>query len=425
MDYRIVFVDDEPRVLQGLKRMLRSMRKKWTMHFCPGASEALEILEREPVDIVVSDMRMPGMDGAEFLTEVMTRFPTVARLALSGQADEETIMRSVRPVHQYLSKPCDAQVLKATIQRLCSLHGLLQSDHLKGLVAQMKSIPSLPSLYTQIINELESENPSIKTVGAIIARDVGMTAKILQMVNSAFFGLRRRVSDPTHAVNLLGVDTVKNLVLSVHVFSSSKAAKLPFSLGALWNHSMTVGMLAKRLARAETAQPTVIEDALGAGMLHDLGKLILAANLPEKYEQVSTLAEQEGIELLKAEQEVVGTTHAELGAYLLGLWGLPDSVVEALAFHHAPQGDSSTGFRPLTAVHAANALDHELRPSSSALPTSKIDAAYIEQLGLAGRLSAWRGLCPAEIEVAGLDNDQDAGSHIDEDTEPGGHEKAA
>lgn len=394
---RIIFVDDEPKVLEGLKRMLRSMRHGWEMAFVESGAEALAALDAKPYDVVVSDMRMPGMDGAQLLTEVMNRHPQTVRIILSGYADQELVMRSVGAAHQFLSKPCDAETLKNAVGHACSLRDLLSNASLQRIVSQMESLPSLPSLYTELIQELQSPDASIKKVGEIISLDLGMTAKILQMVNSAFFGLRRNISSPTEAAMFLGIDTIMSLVLAIHVFSQFNASKLRgFTPQALWSHSMATGLFAKRIAKAEKLGNKVAEDAFTAGLLHDSGKVVLAANLPEWYEQALTLTKTEEISLVEAEQDIFGTTHAEIGAYLLGLWGLPESIIEAVAFHHCPSQCLTQSFSPLTLVHVANALQHEPEAGKQKEVVSQLDTEYLAQLHLADRLDTWQ-----EFRVSG------------------------
>jgi len=388
---RILFVDDEPNLLAGLRRMLRPMREEWEMGFASGGEEALGFLANEPFDVVVSDMRMPGMDGAQLLSEVKQRYPQVVRIVLSGHSEKETVFRSVGPAHQYLAKPCDPRQLKDVISRACALRDLLSEDSLRNLVSQMSTIPSLPETYTEIVKELQSPEASIKEVGQIISKDVGMTAKVLQLVNSAFFGLRRHVSDPAQAASFLGVDTLKALVLSIQVFSHFDAVEIEgLCLDTLWTHSVMTGALAKRIAAVEDVPEELRDHAFLAGLLHDAGKLIIAANLAEPYSKILAAVEHERLAFAEAERRILTNTHAEVGAYLLGLWGLADPIVEAVAFHHEPSRCMGEGFTPLTAVHVADALYHESsRPGDAKV--SVLDTEYLEQLGLADRLPAWRG----------------------------------
>ena len=392
---RILFVDDDANVLQGLRRMLRDMRQEWHMEFAGGGQEALEVLAKAPFDIVVTDMRMPGMDGGQLLTEVMQRYPHMVRIVLSGQAEEAAVIRTVGAVHQYLSKPCDAETLKKTVARACALRSVLADENLKRVLSHIQSLPSLPALYTRLLEECQNPRGSLRTVGEIIAEDVGMTAKILHLVNSAFFGLRTRVSSPVQAVQLLGLDTVKSLTLCASVFSQFEGALHRFPLMAFWRHSLVAGSFARIVATAEQNETTFANDASVAGLLHDAGQLVLAANLPDRYAQALDLARTEEIPIADAETKVFGASHAMVGAYLLGLWGLPDSVVEAVARHHDPSNASDLTFAPLTAVHVADALADEVHAGGGPDAKRSIDEAYIVTLGMTNRIQVWRERCLA------------------------------
>ncbi len=263
--------------------MLRSMRHEWEMSFAENGAQALQILGERPFDVIVSDMRMPGMDGAELLKRVMERFPQIVRIILSGQSEQESIIRAMSCTHQFLSKPCDPELLKATVSRAFALRDLLANETLKQLVLQIQSLPSLPSIYVELTEALQSPDASTKQIAEIISKDVAMTAKILQLVNSAFFGLRERVSNPAQATTLLGLETIRALALSVNVFCQFDEKELPdFSLSELWSHSLTVGTLAKAICKSNSRESKMCDEALVAGFLHDAGTLVLAANLPKK-----------------------------------------------------------------------------------------------------------------------------------------------
>jgi CheY-like chemotaxis protein len=253
---RILFVDDEELLLKGLQRMLRSMRHEWEMRFVDNGQAALDLIQKETFDAVITDMQMPGMSGIQLLETVMQEYPDIVRIILSGQLDQEMILKTVRSAHQHLSKPCDADLLKATLAQAFGLRDLLADENIQKLVSRIESLPSLPSLYLEIMEELQSANTSFKKIGVIIAKDVGMTAKILQMVNSAFFGLRRQISNPQDAVSYLGFETIKSLVLSAKIFSQFDQKKLPgFSLDNLWNHSMLTGPRWKGRPRKSSMMP--------------------------------------------------------------------------------------------------------------------------------------------------------------------------
>jgi len=390
---KVIFVDDESRVLQGLQRMLRPLREEWDMQFFESGEAALAEMNKAPVDVVVSDMRMPLMSGAELLTRVMRQFPSTVRIILSGQADKELVNKTIGPTHQYLSKPCDADTLKATVDRAAKLRRLLGSENLRLLTGKMETLPSLPSLYLQLVELLKNPNTTLSLVGELVAQDMGMSIKLLQLVNSAFFGLRRNVSSPIEAVNLLGVETIQSLVLSAHAFNQLDAGQVAdFSLEAVWQHSMAVAGLAKRIALAEGLSKTQGEEAHMAGMMHDVGRVVLATNIPEDYAKVLIMAKAQARPLVACEMEVLGATHAEVGAYLLGLWGISDPIVEAIAYHHMPRECPNRAFSSLSAVHIADALHHGI---TGAIGCGSIDARYLHDLGIADHVPGWIKLVSA------------------------------
>ncbi|RMF66270.1 MAG: HDOD domain-containing protein [Calditrichaeota bacterium] len=408
MKRHILFVDDEPNVLQGLRRMLRPLRDEWEMSFAQSGEEALQRLAETHVDVVVSDMRMPGMDGAELLAEVSKRHPEVVRIILSGQSDRKAVMKSIGPTHQFLAKPCEPDMLRQIIARAFALRDLLNDSKLKELVSNLKSVPSLPALYHDLMRELQSSEVTMKRVGEIISHDVGMTAKILQLVNSAFFGLAVPVSSPVHAARLLGAEILKALVLSIQIFSQFEHARLgSLRLADLVNHSLRVANFSKIIASAVTDDAKTVDSAFIAGMLHDTGKLVLADNLPDEYARAVELAHGQKMPLWEAEREIFCATHAEVGAYLLGLWGLPDVVVEAVAFHHRPGESQRKRFAPLSAVHAADVFDYEFQTTREDR-VHEIDLAHMRQTGLEDRLTEWKELCCKQKGTTKEESDEQA-----------------
>jgi HD-like signal output (HDOD) protein len=399
MKRKILFVDDEPMVLNGLERMLRGMRKEWSMVFAESGGEALQVLETQDFEVVVTDMRMPGMNGSELLERVQKKFPEIVRIVLTGHSDQELILKSVRTAHQYLSKPCDASTLKNTVLRALALRELLKDDALKQLVSNTGSLPSLPKLYQEIMVELRSEDASMDRIAEIISRDVGMSAKIHQMVNSAFFALPRHIESIVQAVNLLGLETIKALVLSAQIFSRFEAKGVPEAfLEKLWRHGMGTAAFAKAIAREENLSREMVDDTFLAGMLHDVGKLVLATGLPDKYREIIRRTEENGISFKKMEHEMLGTTHGSVGAYLMGLWGFDDNVVEAIAFHHEPGTHPVRTMGVLAGVHAANALEHVSGVKGTQLSEAPMDMAFLNRIGCAEKLDRWAQVCEAAIQ---------------------------
>jgi HD-like signal output (HDOD) protein/ActR/RegA family two-component response regulator len=392
---RILFVDDDPNILQGLRRTLRDRRHQWDMQFAGGGPEALDVLDRAPVDVVVTDMRMPGMDGADLLREVMRRHPHVIRIVLSGQSEQAAVLRALDVTHQYLAKPCDVETLKQTLERASWLRSFLADRPLRELASQLGSIPSPPALYLALLEECRSEHGSQPRVAGIIQQDAAMTANVLRVVNSAFFGRSRRISDPLRAVQLLGLNTVRALALSAHVFSEFLPTRAgAFSIESLQGHSLRTGMIAKCIAAGECGDKAIVDDANLAGVLHDVGQLVLAARLPDAYRGAHELACRDGLSLSDAERDTFGATHGAVGAYLLGLWGLEDRVVEAVAYHHEPGLClDATAFTPLTAVHVADVLAGEAGQAGPLETRLSLDTEHLARIGVADRLDRWRQSC--------------------------------
>jgi len=391
---RILFVDDEPNVLAGLRRMLRSLRNEWEMEFVSSGPDALTRMQESPFDVIVTDMRMPGIDGDELLADVLNRHPETVRIVLSGQADQQTVQQSIARTHQFLSKPCDPETLKTTVKRACALRERLANESLIRLVSQVTTLPSLPKTYNEVLAELRSADPSLQRAAELISKDVAMTAKLLQLVNSSFFGLPRRIEDPAHAASLLGLKILKPIVLSAGIFAQFDGAHIDgYAIEDFSDHGLAVSRCAQRIAEEEGADKDSVDDSALASMIHDVGQLVLASRLPDRYRDTVRLAKREGTYLRDAEADSLGANHADVGAYLLGLWGLPDPIVEAVAYHHCPRESPTDQFGPIATVHVANVLVAKTEARGlSAHVEEEIDHEYLERLGVADKLPKWQEL---------------------------------
>jgi HD-like signal output (HDOD) protein len=384
---RLLFVDDEIGILEGLKNSLRRQRGRWEMVFVSSGAAALEELDKTPFDLVVTDMRMPQMDGAELLKRVKERYPATARMVLSGQAEQAEVLRALPVTHQFLSKPCDPEHLLAVIDRTCGVHSLLQKGPAQDVIGALDRLPSLPRSYMELKQAMSVTHPDIAEVTAIVQSDPAMCVKILQLVNSSYFGLARPISSVRQAITYLGLDLLKALALSAHIFSTMESARLRgLCLDRLQQHSIRMA----RLMRRFVSDAKLTEEAFTIGLVHDVGKIILALSFGKRYEQVSERVHGEGLACHEIESEMLGVSHAEVGAYLLGMWGLPFAVVEAVAFHHRP-GDFSAGdgARLLAALHVADTLG-DGPCLGSAHGAEAIDLAFIERAGCTAELPRWR-----------------------------------
>jgi HD-like signal output (HDOD) protein/CheY-like chemotaxis protein len=387
----VLFVDDEPYILDALRRLMSNMSGEWRMRFAGSGAEALRLLQEGPSDVVVTDMRMPQMNGAQLLNEVVRLHPKTVRIILSGYCDAEMVAQCIKGTHQFLSKPCSSETMKGVIRRALDMDGWINNDTIKSLVSGLDRLPSMPSVYFEIMAELEAESGTIERAGEIISRDPAMAAKILQLVNSAFFGLRREISDPGEAVMQLGVETIRSLALCIHVFSEMKTSgSAAVAAQKLWNHSMATAARCRSLAKAEHLDRESAEASFTAGLLHDVGRLVILGNLPDACAEAERLSETGDISIIEAEEKVLGVNHAAIGGYLLGLWGLPVPLVEAAVFHHTPGLCKTETVTPLGIVHVANVLEHENTSGEPAALMPHLDEDYLKRIGLWEHVPAFR-----------------------------------
>lgn len=332
---RIVFIDDEPHVLGGIRRALIDFEDEWAVSFCQSAAEALALMEREPVDVVVSDMRMPQMDGAQLLDIVRTRWPGTVRIILSGFAESESVMRTVGPAHIYLAKPCDTAALQAAIKRQITLRTVLANPELRALLAGFTNLPSLPDPFLRLQAELQSKNSSTARIAQIIGQDIAMTAELLKLTNSAYFAVASQVTTPFQAVRLLGIETVQTLVLRIGIFRQFSGANRAL-LELLTRYSLRIAQIAERIAVAGGAPRSVVKMAYCAALLSDIGCIILIDGKPAGYKRVMSKVSPT-MPLPEAERQEFGADHGMIGGYLLGLWGFADPVVEAVTYSCDPR----------------------------------------------------------------------------------------
>ncbi|MFT5525041.1 MAG: HD-like signal output (HDOD) protein [Pirellulaceae bacterium] len=390
---RVLFVDDDPQLLEAFRRLLRRQRCEWDISFVGSGAEALTELANGPYDAVVTDMLMPLMDGAQLLTEVSVQFPKVARVILSGQCDSIAGIRSAGPAHRFLAKPCQMEELMAAVGSVCAICKAVNESFAGELISHLQSIPSSPELLTRLLEQFQKPDVSINEVSELISEDVGMVAKILQLVNSSFFGLSNRVSNPQQAASMLGLDTLQGLAVSTSVFTAfpTRSAKA-IDFDKFQEHSLQVSQAAKTIALAEAADENTVNDALLAGMMHDVGKVILASEEPQTYCSIIDEARKSDRQSFEVETERLSLDHGQLGAFAMALWGIPGPVVDAIAFHHKPHSIHQREGLPLgLIVHAADTITHELTctdETSHLVP--ELDGEALEQFGFEHRVDHWR-----------------------------------
>lgn len=390
MKKRILFIGEGSEDMGVFLHAQSDTKEQWDLVAVGSREDALKLAGKEPFEVVIASAA-DGRSELTFLEEFAEKHPKTIRFLFSSRVDDELFMKCVWGTHQLLAKPCKPAILKDRIDRALAADKWLANGRLKDLVAKMRTFPPLPSIYQEVMREIDSPAASAETIGEIICRDLAITAKLIQTVNSALFALSRTVTTPAEAVFILGAEMVKGLVLSVHTFGRMDRVKpLYFTMDKVWHHSLAVGRLARQIARLESSDQNIADAAFTAGLFHDLGKLLLASNFTNVYDGAYSLVIKRQLPLHEVERELFGANHAEVGAYLLALWGLPTSIVEAVALHHEPQRAIGEGFSAVTAVHVADALQYEQQVEKEGFVTVKVDSSYLAGLGIEERLDVWR-----------------------------------
>lgn len=406
---RILFVDDDALILRSMERVLRrpAQESGWELCFATDGEAALEEMTRSPVEVLLADANMAKMSGATLLRKVQERDPAVVRILLSGHTGLDVLRMALPYAHQFLPKPCDGRLLKSTLDSACGLRGLLARPEMRQLVGSSNELPSAPRTFIELSNALANPSTSARAVSEIIERDIGISARVLQLVSSAFYGLPRAVTSISGAVAYLGVEVIKAIVLSVEVSRMFPLTQsIPdFSVDALRQQGMRASQFAKRILGHEPGGDVL----LVAGLLQDTGQLVLASRAPSRFGVALSTASAQKQPLQEVETGLFGASHAEIGAYLLGLWGLPQRVVSAVANHLEPQRMGGRVFDAATALYVANLLvvDPDV-PALEEVPlhTIALDLAFLRVVGVAHQLDEWRRLarafCPGKSNAPKL-----------------------
>lgn len=393
---RVLFVDDDEYLLDGLRDALRPYRHQWSMKFVDNGQAALVALAQAPHHVVISDLRMPGMDGAALLETVRERHPAVVRIVLSGHAEMGMVARAAGAAHRLIAKPCETDDLARVIERACALQELADRVECDPRAIGASALPSVPRLYAELTELLSRRGVGAADAARIVERDIAMAAKVLQLANSAYFGRRSPVTRVAEAVAYLGLDALRALVLQAEAIREFPLGTriVGFDLEALHLHSGRVARLAATLAKETDAG----KDAFTAGLLHDVGLLVLASQDPDGLAADLATADREHLSIHQVQREQHGVTYADVGAHVLALWGVPHTVTEAVAGHHGEHW-LKLPFDAVAATYLANILIEELEAQHTPArrSASEPDLDYLEQAGFSHRLAHWRELAARQV----------------------------
>ncbi|ANM31107.1 hypothetical protein ABI59_18285 [Acidobacteria bacterium Mor1] len=351
----ILFVDDEREILDGLQLRLRRQRRVWDMTFAHGSDTGIELLENRRFDVVVTDVQMPGRSGVAVLDTARKHSPSTARIALSGQVDDLKLLKLTPLAHRFISKPCPADKLRETLEAVIGLTERIGNPRILELIGAVDSLPTRPSIHQKLVAAVQRIDGDAAVLAEIVRQDMGLATKVLQIANSAYFGSQVPVVRLESAVAHIGVESLAYLSLTLGMFRAFEpSAKLPdLSADDLFRHSLLCAGIAREIVGSDVDP----ENVVNAALVHDCGKLLLACRAEDAYREVLAQAGDRPLE--QVEREVLGVDHADVGGFLLHLWGLPAEVVETVAAHHTPP-ESCLLSEPQCAIYVANRLAHHV-----------------------------------------------------------------
>lgn len=391
MNKHLLLIDEDPLILKSLRRSLRRLSNQWKIYYADGTDKALDLLSTVPIDIMISEVRLAGSNGHMLLEAARQIRPQAARIVLTGYTDPNAIFKYVGLAHQLLAKPWDDKVLLETIQRSYLIRGLLSNDLIKTVLNQIDSLPTIPAVYLELNEKLNSEDFSLQEITESVIKDPSLTIKILQIVNSPYYGLPMKVVDPNRAVGLLGIDFLKGIVLASGLFKKYNDSKFNFfSVDELWAHSVYTSSIVKQIAKMEAVEKTVADNSAISALLHDVGKIVLAVHFPEEGQAIHRLVHDNKILWWQAELKVLGTTHAAVSAYLLGLWGLPIPLIQTVMCHHQPVFQNGPGIDSMVLLHTANALVNAQVAGNCLGMLGNLDYDFLRQHKLINNFSRWQ-----------------------------------
>ncbi|MFP4542300.1 MAG: HDOD domain-containing protein [Opitutales bacterium] len=385
---RVLVVDSDPTFLRSLQRSQPELMGSWDCRLAASEEAAVELMTTFAADVVIAEFYLGGgRTGLEVLESIAALKPDTIRILTGDRADRRMAIQAVSAAHQFIGRNDPTGAFVEAVDRALRLREMISNPGLRSLINSIQALPSLPSLYLDITRELRSVDPDIDKLIGDIEMDPAITAKVLQLVNSGFFALPERIADVGEASRLLGIEMLQSLVLLSGVFSQfEQQGGIFLSVHSFWKHSLAVGRLAQAVVRFLPGGEDFRQEAFTAGLLHDIGDLILSVHRHREHTQASQVSASENLPRHRVERQLIGASHADAGAYMLNLWGLPITTVEAVAYHHDPEKTSSSAPSVLTAVHLANALEHHRKAGSRPQRGNSFHRGYLARLGLEDKI---------------------------------------
>ena len=386
MTPRILFVDQESLLIEPTRQLFSLRHRDWDLAFATGSEEALAVMREKPVDVLISDTDSPDSWGMDLMRQSTVLYPQTFRIFMTGKTGQEELLAAVPSCQRLLTKPCTSEALLSTLESVLSCRSILENPALRAMVGRIKKLPSVPRCYLQLTEMASDPTKDISDAVEIVENDAAMSVRVLQIVNSGCFGHVGEVGSIPDAVMYLGLGLIKGLALITDMFSSIDEHTLTrFSLDRVLAGWLEEARLAKRLLGGGHRG----EEAFTVTLVRDLGRLILASEFPEELAVVIAESKQSKIPEHLVEFQHWGTTHAEIGGYLLGVWGIKASIVDAVANHHVPSQSTSAEPEILAVAHVLDTLEQNATNPTGIALENRLDMPFLLRAGVSNQLANW------------------------------------
>jgi HD-like signal output (HDOD) protein/CheY-like chemotaxis protein len=384
-------VDDQAPVMETAVLILRSVDREWEVTGFKDPVEALAAVKAKAPDVVLSDQLMPGMLGSELLEQVRAVAPESIRIIMSGYVPLNKLAL-VTSAHQFIAKPFDTMKLRETVRRSFAAQERIADRGLRGIVTSLRSIPSLPQAHYALLRELEDDHTAASNIARLVTEDAGLSVKVLQLANSPMFGQGYVITSPTDAVMCLGTELIAAIVLAQSLFRHYESlAHWEINLQQVWSHCWQTAFFAQQICREMHFSRKAGEEAFLAGLLHETGRFILVDNFPKQFQGACQAARQTASPLAPRMRETFLTSPAQITAYVLELWGMPTSVIDAIAAQDHLDGVQDGKFTLGSALYVADGIAARKTPPDAFAP-EEWNTQYLKAVGCAENIEAWEKL---------------------------------
>lgn len=393
----LLFLTKYLNLIEAIKEKLGIKGYDWRITTCSNEKEGLKLLSMDEYDGIIADAHINHVSGCKFLNKIRRIYPRAIRILIDDEFNIEESAKNFTVAHQFLPYPFPPEQLLDVIQRAYQLRYYLKQERIKFLTNKLQFVPSLPSLYFELIQALRNSEINLDRLVEIIEKDMGVASKLLHIVNSAYFGIPRYVTNLRETITILGLNMLKSLILVSHIFTQLDQKTIQFlPVESLWQHSQWTGLLAQKIAITENMGQNITDYCYIGGLLHKIGIVILATQFPKEYKEVFKSFKEKKIPLHESEINKFGSSHAEVGGNLLSLWGIADPIVEAVAFHITPNAYDFHNVIPIAATHIGNYLASKSIEQNPWDSISTIDEVYLRKLNLYKKFNDWCSWLPVK-----------------------------